>query len=112
MAHARGLAAEGQVETRYLKRGATLLHRRWRGQGGEIDLVLKDGDTVVFVEVKSSKTHAQAADMLRPRQVERLCLAAEEFLGTQPQGSLTPMRIDVALLDQDGRIDLIENAFM
>lgn len=112
MAHASGAACEDQVRRWYEKRGATCLETRWRGQGGEIDLIFRAGDDIVFVEVKSSRTHGRAADLLNKRQIARLCAAAEEYLGTLPTGSLTPMRMDVALVDAQGHIDVLENALM
>ncbi len=110
MGYARGLAAEVQVEQVYLRRGARCLERRWRGSGGEIDLIFALDEDVVFVEVKASRTHAQAAAHLSPRQAARLMQSAEAFLGTLPRGTLTPMRIDVALVDAQGRIEILENA--
>lgn len=110
--YAQGQAAESQVARRYVNRGLQLLHNRWRGKAGEIDLILRNGDEVICVEVKSSKTHAQAAQSLSKRQITRLMKAAEEFIGTQPLGSLTPMRMDVALVDGQGQIDILENALM
>lgn len=112
MAHARGVAGEEQVKRHYERRGAQCIAQRWRGQAGEIDLVFRHGQDIICVEVKASRTHARAAEMLRPQQMQRLCLAAEEFLGTLPTGSLTPMRFDVALLDDRGEIDIVENALM
>lgn len=106
----RGQAAEEQVARHYQRHGARLLHTRWRGASGEIDLVFAGLSGVIFVEVKASRTHARAADSLRPQQMARLCQAAEEFLGTQPRGALTPMRFDVALLDAQGQIEILENA--
>jgi putative endonuclease len=108
----RGQAAEEQVSRVYQRHGARLLQTRWRGQAGEIDLIFQGLSGIICVEVKASATHAQAAQSLRPRQLHRLCLAAEEFLGTQPKGALTPMRFDVALVDGQGQIDILENAVM
>ena len=105
-----GLLAEERVAEAYLRQGHAELARRWRGKGGEIDLIVRMGDEVVFVEVKCADTHAYAAERLSSRQVGRLMQAAEEFLDTQPLGALTPMRFDVALVDRLGRIDIIENA--
>ena len=85
--------------------------RRWRGQGGEIDLILRDGDGLIFVEVKQSRCLARAAESLSHRQMQRICASAEEFLGTQPRGSLTDVRFDLALVDQRGDMQIIENAF-
>ncbi|MEP4197025.1 MAG: YraN family protein [Aliishimia sp.] len=112
MAHARGQAAEAQVARVYTDQGLDILCMRWRGKAGEIDLIVQGKDEIICVEVKSSKTHAQAAEKLSYRQISRLMLAAEEFIGTQPLGSLTPTRMDVALVDDHGRIDILENALM
>ncbi|WP_323766982.1 YraN family protein [Antarctobacter sp.] len=105
-----GLAAEDGVASDYARRGYPLMARRWRGQSGEIDLVVQDGDGVIMVEVKKSRSFARAADRLSQRQISRLMQAAEEFLGTQPRGSLTDVRFDVALVNAHGEIRVIENA--
>jgi putative endonuclease len=107
-----GLSAESQVERVYETRGFTISDRRWRGRGGEIDLIARgeDDDTVVFIEVKKSRDHARAAERLSGRQIGRLCDAASEYLGHCPQGLNTPARFDVALVDSIGRVRIIENA--
>ncbi|WP_370330673.1 YraN family protein [Aquicoccus porphyridii] len=109
-AYIAGALAEEQVARYYELRGLQLAHRRWRGSRGEIDLVLRDGDAVVFVEVKSAPTHARAAESLRPAQVRRIMMTAQEFLGREPRGELTEMRLDVALVDGQGVIEIVENA--
>jgi putative endonuclease len=106
-----GLAAEGMVARHYLDSGRTIAAQRWRGQGGEIDLVARDGAQVIFIEVKKSDTHARAAEALSARQMARIYSAAEEFLGGEPLGQLTEARFDVALVDAMGRIEVLENAF-
>lgn len=111
MAHLAGAMAEDQVLTKYLRSGYELVARRWRGQAGEIDLILRQGDCLVFVEVKRSSSHAAAAERLGRRQMNRICLAGCEFCGGQPGGQLSEMRFDVALVDGIGRIDVLENAF-
>lgn len=105
-----GLAAEERVALHYSRRGASVICRRWRGRGGEIDLVIQVGDAIVFVEVKASSTHAQAAERLRAAQSSRIMRAAEEYLGGEPAGALTSVRFDVALVDGVGRVEVIENA--
>ena len=110
--HAKGVSAELQVERAYMRNGARLLKRRWRGAGGEIDLIFCNGDEILFVEVKSSRTHNQALMNLSQRQMSRIAISATEFLDTQPLGSLTPMRMDVAMVDASGRIEILENALM
>ena len=106
-----GLAAEDIVAADYARRRHGLAARRWRGQAGEIDLILRDGDTVVFVEVKKSRTSARAATRLSRRQMDRICAAASEFLAGEPRGQLTDVRFDLAMVDGAGRPSIIENAF-
>lgn len=106
-----GLAAEDQVAHHYSGGGMPVCARRWRGRGGEIDIIARDGDKVVFIEVKQSRTHDEAAAHLTPRQMQRIWNTAEEFLAGEPRGALTDVRIDVALVDGMGRIEIVENAY-
>ena len=110
-AYHAGLAAEDIVARDYARRGRPVAHRRWRGQGGEIDLIAREGDCVVFIEVKKSSTFDAAALRLGRRQMDRLCMAATEFLAGEPRGQLTDMRFDLALIDGRGAMRIIENAF-
>ena len=106
-----GLAAEEQVAQFYTRSGRAVCARRWRGVSGEIDLIARDGDNVIFIEVKQSATHAQAVEHLSQRQMARIYTAATEFLAGEPKGQLTDVRFDVALVDGKGRIEVLENAF-
>lgn len=110
-AYQAGLAAEAMVERLYSGSGRPVCARRWRGISGEIDLIARDGAEVIFIEVKQSKTHAMAAEHITQRQVERIFGAAAEFVGGEPAGQLTPVRFDLALVDGQGRIEIMENAF-
>ena len=110
VAYHGGFAAEEQVASRYLAAGKTIAARRWRGKSGEIDLIVRDGAAVVFVEVKRSETFARAAEHLTRRQMARIWSAASEFLAGEPGGQDTEVRFDVALVDGRGQIDIIENA--
>ena len=110
-AYHAGLCAEDIVARDYARRGRPVAHRRWRGQAGEIDLIAREGDCVVFIEVKKSKTFDLAASHLGRRQMDRLCVAATEFLDGEPHGQLTNMRFDLALIDGRGAVQIIENAF-
>ena len=111
VAYHAGLAAEDQVAQLYVRSGRAIAARRWRGSAGEIDLIARDGDNVIFIEVKKSKTHAQAAEHLTQRQIARIYGTAAEFLGGEPRGQATDVRFDVALVDQFGRIEVRENVF-
>lgn len=109
--HAAGAAAEDSVVRHYATRGCPVVARRWRGKGGEIDLVASDGDGLVFVEVKKSRSHDAALERVTARQVARIFAAAQEFLATQPRGLLTDIRFDIGTVDSSGRVRILENAF-
>lgn len=106
-----GHMAEDQVAAHYRDGGAEILASRWRGQAGEIDLIVRDGDCHIFVEVKRSTSHAQAALRLSRRQMDRICRAACAYCDGLATGSLTEMRFDLATVDQFGRIEVLQNAF-
>lgn len=107
-----GVSAEHGVARHYARQGAVLRENRWRGPWGEIDLIFAEGDTIVFVEVKKSRTHAQAAQRLSQRQMARILLSAEAYLDRCPKGSLTEARFDLALVDACGAIEIVPNASM
>ena len=109
--HLAGLAAEDQVVSHYTRRAHAVAARRWRGRGGEIDVILRDGDRIVFVEVKRARDCATARYRLTRRQMDRIVRAGSEFLAGEPKGLLTETRFDLALVDGQGRVEVIENAF-
>ncbi|MGL4236648.1 YraN family protein [Tabrizicola sp.] len=106
-----GHAAEGSVARHYEDRGIAICARNWRGLTGEIDLIGRRGDEVIFVEVKQSRSHDLAASHLSQAQIGRIFATVDEFLAGEPKGLLTDVRIDLALVDGLGRIDVLENAF-
>ena len=106
-----GHAAEASVARHYEDRGITICARNWRGLTGEIDLIGRQGAEVIFVEVKQSRSHDLAASHLSQGQSRRIFASVEEFLAGEPAGLLTDVRIDLALVDGQGRIEVVENAF-
>ncbi|UWQ14927.1 YraN family protein [Aliiroseovarius sp. M344] len=105
-----GQAAENSIAADYERRGQKIAAQRWRGTYGEIDLVARDGDTIVFVEVKKSRDFLRAAERITPAQLKRIHATACEFLESEPKRQLTPCRFDVALVDAQGETQIIENA--
>ncbi len=108
--HHAGLAAEDCVWRDYAARGHALVARRWRSGAGEIDLITRKDGAVIFIEVKRARDFVTAAERLGPRQLGRIMRSAEVFLAGEPGGLDTDARIDVALVDGRGRIQIIENA--
>ncbi|MEO8529766.1 MAG: YraN family protein [Deltaproteobacteria bacterium] len=112
LAYISGLAAEDCVARDYVRRGHITQASRWRGSAGEVDLIAKDGDGLIFVEVKRADTFDKAAAYLTDRQASRIFGAASEYLTTMPKGQLTPVRLDLALVNAKGEVKIVENAIM
>ena len=77
--------------------GLKLLARNYRCRFGEIDIIARDGNTLVFVEVRarSSSRFASAAASVDARKQQRLRRTALHFLQRHPQPDTTPCRFDV-----------------
>ena len=107
-----GLAAEDQIARAYQRRGAEILARRHRNEAGEIDLILRQGDILIFVEVKRRKSRAALAESITDRQWQRLGLAATHYMmaHSNQTGPVRGCRFDAALVGPDGSFEIIENA--
>lgn len=110
-AYLSGAVAEDRVVAAYERSGVPVIARRWRGAGAEVDLILRDGETLIFTEVKAAATHDQAIARLGRAQMRRIYHAAELYLADEPLGQLTEVRFDVALYDRHGTVQIVENAF-
>ncbi len=107
--HHNGVAAEQAVARHYADQGYPVIARRWRGTAGELDLVFGKGTGFIVVEVKSARSHDQAALRFGARQMSRVSQTAQQFLGQYPSGLNTELRIDLALVDQFGIVATLEN---
>ncbi|WP_118135861.1 YraN family protein [Oceanicella sp. SM1341] len=105
-----GFAAEEIAERLYDRRQARVLARRWTCREGELDLVCRDGDELVFVEVRQRRSHAEAAGSVTRAKWRRLERAAFRYMISENIGIDALMRFDLVLLDQAGVPELIENA--
>ena len=110
-AHLAGSSAEAQAARAYEAQGYSVEELRWRGAGGEIDLILRLGVLLVFAEVKTGPSIAAAAARITPRQMQRVQASAGLYLEQQPLGALSEARIDVVLVAQDGTVEILENAY-
>lgn len=111
LAYLSGTMAEDSVARLLEGRGMTVLARRWRGKAGEIDLICRKDDCLIFVEVKQSSTHEEAAQRLGAAQQGRIMRAALEYCESQGGTLLPEMRFDAALVDRDGKVEILEQAF-
>lgn len=74
-----GTSAEDRAADALLAKGYVVLRRRYKGGCGELDLVLLDGDTLVFAEVKRRATFEAAVVAVDARKIARIQSAAEAF---------------------------------
>ena len=113
---ARGTQAE-DIACEYLcKQGLEVLSRNFRTQFGEIDLIMYDGDCVVFVEVRSRRRGSLTSpiESVDARKQRRLLASAEVFLHRLRDSVEPPCRFDVIGIigdDQHHEIEWIEDAF-
>jgi putative endonuclease len=90
--------------------------RNFNCRGGEIDLIMNDGEALVFVEVRyrSQNSHGSGAESVSYTKQARLIRAARYYLGRHPRLSQRPCRFDViSVAGKHGNSQLtwIENAF-
>jgi putative endonuclease len=83
-----------------------------RGTGaGEVDIIVKNSDTIVFVEVKKRRDLTQAAYAIKPTQIARIRRGAEAFLAHHAEYQEYNVRFDAVLVESLLKIQHIENAF-
>ena len=108
-----GLRGE-EIAVSYLKdKGYNILARNWRCERGELDIVAKDGDILVFVEVKTRRTrwHGSPAEAVDNRKRERLRLLALNYIH-QTGTSAAAYRFDVVTVEGKAeKVTLYKNAF-
>ncbi len=89
-------------------RGHKLVAANWRTRLGEIDLITRSGDTLVFVEVRSrtGRSYGTAGESIGPVKQRQITRMAEQYL--QRHATSGPCRIDVVTVEflPDGRVTI------
>jgi putative endonuclease len=93
-----GLSAEGRAALLLNAKGYRELARRWKSPAGEVDLVMRRGRTLVFVEVKARGRLDDAAEAVLVRQRRRIAAAAEAWLAAHPEHAGYDIRFDAVLV--------------
>ena len=109
-AQVRGREAESRAADFLSRRGLRLIERNYRVRGGELDLVCRDGRTVVFVEVRARgrSDFGSAADSITATKRRRLVIAAQSWLLRHGE---QPCRFDCVLID-GGDLVWLRDAFL
>ncbi len=105
-----GRRAEAAARDFLRRQGYRIIAERYRWRGGEIDLVAREGNTLVFIEVKSRSSHSHGLpeEAVTLQKQRKLILTAKRYLSEYP--SDLEMRFDVVALS-DGRLRLYRDAF-
>ena len=97
-AHFVGLSAESRAAAYLIAKGYRILARRFRSPVGEVDIVARRRDVLVFVEVKARNTLDDAALSLLPRQQQRIAATAGAWLSAHPEDAASNIRFDAVLV--------------
>jgi putative endonuclease len=109
----RGRLAE-QAACRYLQaRGLRLIECNYRCRSGEIDLIMDDGDSLVFVEVRYRRhdRYGSGAETVDARKRARIIRCAQFYLQRHPAAQERPARFDVIALEEGKDLQWIPDAF-
>ncbi|MDP2247478.1 MAG: YraN family protein [Nitrosomonadales bacterium] len=107
-----GSEAEQIAAMHLQQKGLKLLVQNYQSRYGEIDLIMQDGKTIVFIEVRlrTSNSFGGAAMSITPSKQQKIIRTAEQYL--QKHGNVD-CRFDVILMNKanDNSIEWISNAF-
>lgn len=108
-----GVQAERWAAHYLQQQGMKLVAQNYRCRSGEIDLIMQDGQVLVFVEVRlrSNPNFGGAAASIDSRKQQRIIKTAQHYLATQV--NLPPCRFDALLLEdpQGLHAQWLKNAF-
>lgn len=106
-----GLLAEFKAKSYLRYQGFNILSERFKTPVGEIDLIAKKGNLLVFVEVKHRKTTEAAAEAIHARNQLRVRNAAELYLQKYPEYNQCEMRFDALVMAPGAWPQHIPDAF-
>ncbi|MBS3964039.1 MAG: YraN family protein [Methylomonas sp.] len=107
-----GDAAEQRALAHLEHQGLSLVERNFRCKLGELDLVMRDGEALVIVEVRFRKSEhfGGALASVTPQKQARIVAATQHYVIIKRLNALA-VRFDVVALAGDGQIQWIKNAF-
>jgi putative endonuclease len=101
---AQGDAAEERACRHLEGAGFTIVERNFRTRGGEIDIVARKGDVLVFVEVRSREVpdFGTPEESVTPAKRRRIVATARKYLSNVPPSSWREARFDVIAIEGSG----------
>ncbi|HUV99821.1 MAG TPA: YraN family protein [Gallionella sp.] len=109
----QGAQAEQLAVQYLLQQGLKLIVQNYRGRFGEIDLIMQDGTTLVFIEVRLRRNggFGGAAASIDAHKQQRIVRTAQQYLANLAR--IPACRFDVVLLDgvEERNMQWLKNAF-
>lgn len=105
-----GIAAEEMVIEHYAALGFTLVAHRYKTPYGEIDVIMQDSQSIVFIEVKA-RTNPKHEEFLTLKQIKRCCDAALHFLSNASPEVDRLLRFDLVVIINNRIEKVFENAW-
>ena len=106
----KGRLAEIIILVIYMLQGYWPIARRYKTNHGEIDLIMKKGRLICFIEVKYRQTPLTFDVPITPKQWQRLQNTAQLFLARYDKKSELQARFDLAYLSPFFRLKIIKNS--
>jgi putative endonuclease len=107
----RGLSAESRAALLLIAKAYRILARRWKTPFGEIDIIARRRNVLVFVEVKARASLDEGAEAVTERAKRRIATAGELWLARHREYAKSDIRFDVIIVTPGKIPRHIVNAF-
>ena len=114
--HQQGQKAEQLALQHLQKQGLQLIRQNFHSRQGELDLIMSQGENIVFIEVRqrSQISHGSALESISRQKQQRIIYTAHYYLQQHPKQANRPCRFDVVAIDgkeNQEKIQWLQNAF-
>lgn len=109
----QGENSEQQAFEYLIAQGLKPITRNYRCRFGELDLIMRDANSLVIVEVRYRKndTYGSALESITARKQSRIIAATHCYLAANPQATATDVRFDVVAISGNNQLEWVKNAF-
>ena len=104
-----GRKAEAAAAVFLARQGLSVLEKNYRCRFGEVDIIAREGPALIFVEVRKRRQWTEAAGSIDRRKRRKIERTASHYLARHE--AFDDCRFDVIVVDDDGRLQWLKNAF-
>ncbi len=110
-AFARGMEAETAAARHLHALGYEIAEQRYKTKSGEVDIIARKDDVILFVEVKARKTLSDALDSVSLASQRRIEAAGRDWIAAQDDSHMLSWRNDVVAIVPDEPVQHFENVW-